>query len=167
MDNSTEQPIAPKSTPIIACATRGGQGSRAAQFAAVERAKQDNAKLYFIYVVDESAITGIDSTIRKAVKGEMFWLARTMLTLAIRRALSMGVAAEMAVLHGNLQEQLVAWLRNVKPQAFVLGAPRGTTDIFGDDEVERFALSIEQETGVDVMLIRPEDYPEIVAEVGL
>ena len=39
----------------------------------------------------------------------------------------------------------------------LLGAPRGTSaSILGDDPVERFAESIERESGVPVEIVRPE-----------
>ena len=144
--------------PIVACATRGGQGSRAAQLGAIERAKKENARLTFVYVVDDSLFEDIDETTRIALRLEMYWLAQSLLRMATKRARLLGVSAEIVILEGPLRQQLYAWIRDNKPLALVLGAPRGTTvNHFGDDEVEKFAIEIEGETGISVQLVRPDD----------
>ncbi len=141
---------------MIVCATRGGEGSRAVQRAAVQYARENEVKLIFLYVVDESVYI-VDNVMRSALHDELQWLGHTLVKLAQQRGQMAGVTAEMAILEGHFRDQLSAYLRQTKPQKLLLGAPRGTSsNIFGDDEIEQFAFEIGRETGVPVQVVRPE-----------
>lgn len=143
--------------PLIICATRGGEGSRAAQQAAVEHARAADGQLQFVYVVDDSQIAGIDNVLRPALRKELLWIGRALVELAARRGRLAGVSAEIIVLEGSLREQLIAYLRENNAQTMYVGAPRGTnSNIFGDDEVEQFALIVERESGAKVEVVRPD-----------
>ena len=143
--------------PLIICATRGGEGSRAVQSAASARARDEGAHLRFVYVVDDTRYADVDPILRPAVRQELLWLGQTLLELARRRGRLAGASADIDILEGAMRQQLIAYLREHQPQAFYLGAPRGmSANVFDNDEIEQFALEIEQETGIDVMLIRPE-----------
>ncbi len=145
--------------PLIICATRGGEGSRAAQKAAADHAKEADARLEFVYVVDEMQIVGIDNVLRPALRKELLWMGRALVELAARRGRLAGVSAEVVVLEGTLREQLIAYMREHKAHTMYIGAPRGTTaNIFGDEEIEQFALMIERESGAKVEVVRP-DHP--------
>lgn len=143
--------------PLIICPTRGGEGSRAAQRAAAERAGELNARLEFIYVVDEMQLEGIDNVLRPALRKELLWIGRALLELAARRGRLLGVSAEIVVLEGSLREQLTAYMREHNVHTMYIGAPRGTTaNIFGDEEIEQFALMVERESNAKVEVIRPD-----------
>ncbi len=143
--------------PLIVCATRGGEGSRAAQQAAVQHAQEIEARLQFVYVVDESQIEGIDHVLRPALRKELLWIGRALVELAAKRGRLAGVSADIVVLEGSLREQLIAYLREHNVDTMYIGAPRGTTaNIFGDEEIEQFALMVERESGAKVAVVRPE-----------
>jgi nucleotide-binding universal stress UspA family protein len=143
--------------PLIICATRGGEGSRAAQQAAVNHAREIGARLEFVFVVDEMQIAGIDNVLRPALRKELLWIGRALVELAARRGRLAGVPAEIVVLEGVLREQLIAYLREHHVDTMYVGAPRGTTaNIFGDEEVEQFALLLERESGSNVVVVRPD-----------
>ena len=143
--------------PLIVCATRGGQGSRAVQRAAVAHAKEADARLEFLYVVDDEVIEGISNTLRPALRQELLWIGRTLLELAARRGRLEGVSAEIIVLEGTVRDQIIAYLREHNVLALYVGAPRGTTaNNFGDDEIEQFALMVERDTDTKVHVARPD-----------
>ena len=51
-----------KTRPIV-CATRGGEGSRAVQMAAIRRARATGSKLIFLYVTDPHSLGDYDETL--------------------------------------------------------------------------------------------------------
>ncbi len=164
--NSTQTEVAMMAeqapAPLVVCATRGGQGSRASQTAAIELAREKHARLVFLYVVDDSRFGDVEEARRPALRKELQWIGQALLQLARNRGRLNGVSAEMAILEGSFRKQLIAYVRETKPVALVIGAPRGTSlNVFGDDQVEQFAVEVEREAGVDVMLIRPEEMPDV------
>jgi len=140
----------------IVCATRGGQGSRAVQMAAIERAKESGEKLAFLYVVDLHLIDQYDEALAGAMRAEFQWLGEALLRVAQQRAEREKVEAEITVRLGGVMEEIEAFLRDSEATVLMLGAPRGTTPtVFGDDAIERFARTIESDTGVTVEIVRP------------
>lgn len=141
--------------PII-CATRGGQGSRAVQLAAIERARATGARLVFLYVVDVPLIETYDEVLSEAMRAEFHWLGEALLHIAQQRAEREQIEAEIAICEGDVMEEIESFLQASEAAALMLGAPRGTTpDVFGDDAIERFARTIERDTGVAVEIVRP------------
>lgn len=143
----------------IVCATRGGEGSRAAQLKAVERAKQDDHRLIFLYVVDVHMVGQFDDNLQEAVKAEFHWLGKSLLHVARQRAERAGISAEISIRDGSVKEEIERFLRESQADVLMLGAPRGTSPVFGDDTIEHFARDIETDTGIPVELVRPEDVP--------
>lgn len=141
----------------IVCATRGGQGSRAAQLRAIERAKEDDSKLVFLYVVDLNLVGEYDEQLSAAVRAEFHWLGRALLRVARQRAEQADVEAEIAIRDGDVKEEIEKFLRETNASRLLLGAPRGTsTGVFGDDAVKQFAETIEADTGVKVEVVPAE-----------
>ncbi|MGW8319111.1 MAG: universal stress protein [Candidatus Promineifilaceae bacterium] len=142
----------------IVCATRGGASSRAVQRKAIDYARERNQKLVFLYVVDASGLEGVEDILLPAVKSELYWLGRTLLKVAQKRAENMAVTAELEVREGNVQEQIIHFLEERSASLLLLGAPRNSTaSVFGDDAIERFAESIHQASWVPVELVHAED----------
>ena len=149
----------------IVCATRGGEGSRAAQLKAVERAKEGDHHLIFLYVVDVHMVGQFDDNLQSAVRAEFHWLGKSLLHVAQQRAERAGISADNAIRDGSVKEEIERFLRESEADVLMLGAPRGTSPVFGDDAIEHFAQEIEDDTGVPVELIRPEDVPERLGEL--
>lgn len=141
----------------IVCATRGGEGSRAVQLAAIERARLTGNNLIFLFVADSTIQTEVDETLRSAVREELLWMGNTMLQIAKQRAGARDIDVSLVVREGDVHEEIGDFLRESDADLLLLGAPRGTTEtIFGDDAIEQFAQSIVDSTGVEVEVVRPE-----------
>lgn len=141
----------------IVCATRGGEGSRAAQMAAIRQAQKVGKPLVFLYVTDPDSLGDADEQLLPAIRHELNWMGRTLLQVAKGRAEAAGLEASVEIREGNVQEQIERFLQEVDAQVLLLGAPRGlTANVFGDDAVERFAQLIEEDTGIEVLVIYPD-----------
>ncbi|MCA9996417.1 MAG: universal stress protein [Anaerolineales bacterium] len=141
----------------LVCATRGGEGSRAAQLAAIAQAKAENAALTFLYVVDPHSLRGVDDSLETAVSAELHWMGQTLLRIAQNRAHAAGLSTEISLRHGRTTDQICQFLQDTHADLLILGTPRGTTaNVFGDDAIEQFATAVEQQTNVPVKLIHPD-----------
>lgn len=142
----------------IVCATRGGEGSRAVQEAAIARAQESGNPLVFLYVTDPHSLGDYDESLVPFVREELEWMGETLLRTAQRRADAAELYSEVRVRQGNIQEEICLFIKESQASLLLLGAPRGTTaNVFGDDAVERVAKQIMDATGVKVEVIRPED----------
>lgn len=142
----------------IVCATRGGEGSRAVQLAAIERARQSNKDLVFLFVADTAIQDRVEETLQTAVHDELVWMGNAMLQIAKLRAGARHIDVQLNVRTGEVRKEITRFLQESQAEVLLLGAPRGTSAaVFGDDAIEQFAYSIQQETGVAVEIIRPED----------
>ena len=145
----------------IVCATRGGEGSRAVQRRAVQLAREKDGSLIFLYVIDFTSLDEFDERLKPAVRTELEWLGRALLGMAHQRASERGLDVEIVIREGDVEQEIDRFLQEIQPELFLLGAPRGTTaNVFGDDAIEQFAQSIQQETGVPVEVVRPEEIIE-------
>jgi nucleotide-binding universal stress UspA family protein len=143
----------------IVCATRGGEGSRAAQEAAIRYALENQYKLIFIYVVDFKTLDDFDDSLLPSVREELTWLGQSLLRIARHRAEQAGVTAEIVIREGDVMLEIEDFLREIKADQLILGAPRGTTaNVFGDDAIEKFAQRIQQDTGIEAAIARPESF---------
>ena len=146
------------SSDIIVCASRGGEGSRAALRAATDYARDSNALIRFLYVVDETQFDDVDPVLKPALQQELRWTGRTLMELASRRGHQAGVTSEVVILKGRAKDAIITYMLEHKAKVLFLGAPRGTTaNIFGDDEIEQFGIEIEKRTQTKVSIVRPED----------
>lgn len=140
----------------IVCATRGGEGSRAAQMAAIKRARKEGKPLVFLYVTAPDSLGDVDEKLLPAIRHELNWMGKTLLQVAKGRAEAAGLRASVEIREGNVQEQIEQFLQEAHAKVLMLGAPRGiTANVFGDDAVERFARVIQDDTGVEVLVIYP------------
>ncbi len=141
----------------IVCATRGGEGSRAVQMAAIEEAQSSGRSLVFLYITASDSVTQANMTLQTAVSAELSWIGQALLRIAQKRANAAGINAELVIRKGQVREEIVSYLQETDADLMLLGAPRGTTlHIIGDDVIERFAQFIESSTGVPTKVIRPE-----------
>jgi nucleotide-binding universal stress UspA family protein len=142
----------------IVCATRGGEGSRAAQMAAIAQAKLTGKPLLFLYVVDPNSLDEkINDSLKEPMLAELTWMGETLLRIAQKRADTAFLSTEVKIRRGVVQAEIVRFVQEVNADLLILGAPRGTTaNVFGDDAIEQLAEGIQQETAVTVEIIRPE-----------
>ena len=141
----------------VVCATRGGEGSRAAQEVAIRYAQENQHDLIFMYVVDFKTLDEFDDSLLPAVREELTWLGQSLLRIAGNRAEQAGVTAEIIIREGDVRLVIEEYLQESQADLLILGAPRGTTaNVFGDDAIEQFAQRIEEDTGVRAEIARPE-----------
>jgi nucleotide-binding universal stress UspA family protein len=141
----------------IVCATRGGEGSRAAQEAAIRRARKEGKPLVFLYVTDPDSLGDADEQLIPAIRQELNWMGQTLLQVAKGRAEMAGLKATVEIREGNVQIEIERFLQESHAAALILGAPRGlTANVFGDDVVEQFAQTIQKDTGIEVQVIYPQ-----------
>ncbi len=141
----------------IVCATRGGQGSRAVQEEAVRLAREQDAKLVFLFVVDMGDLNPTDEGLVPYIQAELHWLGQALVYLARKRARLKNIQADVIIRQGNVQTEIGRFLQESQAETLLLGAPRGTTAaVFGDDAVELFAKDIQTKTNVPVRVVRPE-----------
>lgn len=144
----------------IVCATRGGEGSRAVQQAAIRRAQDSGVPLAFLYVASPDSFHEEDERVRESIRRELNWLGETLLRIAQKRARGAGVEAETVLREGLVAQEIGKYLAESSATVLLVGAPRAVTDnVFGDDAIERFAAAIEAETDVPVEIVRPEQRP--------
>lgn len=143
----------------IVCATRGGEGSRAVQEAAIEQAKAEERPLIFLFVADPKSLGDeVDAGLKTAVLSELTWMGETLLRMAQRRADTALIPSEVKIRQGPVSQEIGRYLAENDVNLLMLGAPRGTTaNVFGDDAIEQFAAAIEAETNVPVTVVRPDE----------
>ncbi len=141
----------------IVCATRGGEGSRAVQLAAIEQARQLGKDLVFLFVADAAFEEQVEAHLRTAVHKEMLWMGNVLLQIAKQRAGARHIDVRLEIRTGPVKEAIEQFLLESRADLLLLGAPRGTTTtVFGDDAIEQFAHTVEEDTGVSVKVVRPE-----------
>lgn len=150
----------------IVCATRGGEGSRAAQLAAIEQAKESGKPLLFLYIVDPTSLDDeIDDSLKEAILAELNWMGKTLLRIAQKRAKTAHLGTEVKIRRGKVKDEIVRFVKDVEADLLVLGAPRATTaNVFGDDAIERLAEGIQQEAAVSVQIIHPDYVNNIMSK---
>lgn len=127
------------------------------QLRAIELAKESDSKLIFLYVVDIHLVGEYDEHLASAIRTEFNWLGRALLRVAQQRAEREEVDAEITIRDGAVKEEIERFLQENHATLLLLGAPRGTSShVFGDDAIEQFAQTIEDDTGVTVEVVRPE-----------
>lgn len=140
----------------IVCATRAGEGSRAVQLAAIDHARQPGKRLTFLYVIDIDTINEVDSIIHDALRQELTWMGKSLLRIAEKRAADANLQATLVIREGSVRDEICRYVTETDAELLLLGAPRATsTNIFGEDEIESFAGSIQSTTGVPVKIVRP------------
>jgi nucleotide-binding universal stress UspA family protein len=143
----------------IVCATRGGEGSRAVQLAAIELAKQEERPLIFLYIADPNSLDeDTDPALRQALREELNFMGETLLRIAQHRADAAFLPSEVIIREGSVRAEIERYVMENDVSLLMLGAPRGTTaNVFGDDAIERLAKLIEEDTHIRVRIVRPEE----------
>lgn len=143
----------------IVCATRGGEASRRTQERAVALAKERGADLVFLYVADCTIAGPTDSPLAATLTDELMRLGRSLVSIAQVRAQKRSVDAQVVVLCGEVQKSIQEYLRQVGAGTLVIGKSRPPTGREAPDRIsaEEFADAIHQATGVEVIVVTPDD----------
>jgi nucleotide-binding universal stress UspA family protein len=139
----------------VVCATRGGEASRRTQQRAIDLAKERDADLVFMCVVDPEFAVSPDDELQQALRDELVRLGRSLLCIAQARAEEQGVEADTVVRCGPVAENLKTYLEESDAELLVIGAPakERATEVLGPENVEELADSIEDSIGVEVIVV--------------
>lgn len=146
----------------VVCATRGGEAGRRTQEWAIALAKEEAAELIFLCVFDPSFVGSSNERLRTAVVQEQQWLGRALLGVAQARAQKEGVESGAEVRSGPVLETIEGFLQQVGARALVIGEPKldSALSAFDRGRVHVFAERVQQDTGVEVIVVTPESEPE-------
>jgi nucleotide-binding universal stress UspA family protein len=146
---------------MIVCATRGGQASQAAQELAIKLAKENDEELVFLYVADTDVLARTSDTRPHEIAHDLTRLGEFILIIAQERAEAAGVhKVRWEVRLGSMRTQIREYVEEVGADKLVLGRPvrRGDEQAFSPSGLDEFAVELEKETGVQVLM--PESEPE-------
>jgi nucleotide-binding universal stress UspA family protein len=117
-------------------------------------AKEEGARILFLYVVDIEFLRLTARAVRTdVVAAEMENMGEFLLALAVERAVSQGVEAEMCLRHGPLLEALESAAVEEGADAIAFGRPAGPDSSFSLTDLERLAAQIEEDTGIETYIL--------------
>ena len=138
----------------ILCATRGGEASRKTQEAVIAMAREEGARILFLYVVDIEFLRLTARAVRPdVVAAEMENMGEFLLALAVERAMAQGVEAEMCLRHGPLLEALESAAVEEGADAIAFGKPAGADSSFSLTDLESLAAQIKEDTGIQTYIL--------------
>jgi len=107
----------------IVCATRGGEESQRTEEQATQVAQESGAALTFLYVVNPELPEAYTAKFCLELVNEgLADIGRVVLEMAQRRAAAQGVAANTALRHGQVHEEIAAYMNeNPTVDLLVLG----------------------------------------------
>jgi nucleotide-binding universal stress UspA family protein len=143
----------------IVCATRGGEAGRRTQEWAIALAKEREAELIFLCVFEASFAEHLSGPLAAAVEEEQQWLGQGLLGIAQARARREKVEAGAVVRSGPVLETIKAFLRQVGASTLVIGESRNPSSLatFRPGRVSDFAQQIRQDTGIEVIIVTPDN----------
>jgi nucleotide-binding universal stress UspA family protein len=143
----------------IVCATRGGEAGRRTQERAIALAKERGAELVFLSVSDPGFAGQLNSDLATAVAEEQMWLGRALMGVARARARVHGVEAGAVVRSGPVVQGIEDYLCESGASTLVIGEPKINSPLatLHVDQVVPCAQHVEHHTGVEVIVVTPED----------
>lgn len=138
---------------VILCATRGGEASVRSQQRAIEIAKENNAKLVFIFVSDVRFLEKYSAKHVPGMDQEMENLGEFLLLMAKERAEKEGVEADYTVRSGDFKAALVEAAKDVGAELIVLGRPADDNVTTMDYLENTLSPALKEETGCDVQVV--------------
>jgi len=140
----------------ILCATRGGEAGYRTQDHAIALAKEKDAELLFLYVIDLQFLDMIAAPIVVDVEDEVNDMGEFLLLMAKERAAEQGVSARTVCHKGKVRKEIVKAVRKYKASYVVLGRPvdeENDKSAFQLAGLQAFASEIEEETGTNVLIV--------------
>ena len=139
----------------IVCATRGSEASRRTQERAIALARERGDPLIFLFVVDAAFVRMTNKDLADVVADELERLGRRLLSVAQARARERDIDAEVAIRHGDVQQAVDDFLREVNASMLVIGAPRSSAEhpAFDPAALDEFAARIRADVGVEVIVV--------------
>ena len=143
----------------IVCAIRGGPGSQPTISRAIRLAQETHLPLYFLYIVNLDFLAYTNSSRVQIISQELRQMGEFILLAAQSRAEAAGVTAKGIIRQGNVEEEILAFCREIEASHLVLGTPRAKTErnAFGDDAMQAFLQKIREGTKVEIIQSKEED----------
>jgi hypothetical protein len=138
----------------ILCATRGGEASQRTQEAVIAMAKEHEASILFLFVVDVEFLKLTARGVRPdVVAAEMEHMGEFLLAIACERATSQDVKADMCVRRGPLAEALASAAREEEADCIAFGRPAGPESSFSLESLEQLAADLEAELDIETCIV--------------
>jgi nucleotide-binding universal stress UspA family protein len=145
---------------ILLAPTRGGEASYPNQDLAIRLAKENGARLFFLYVSDVRFLGSLSVSYLEDLERNLADMGEFLLTMAQERAEKAGYSAEIVVRRGNFGAALRNVISDIGATHVLIGAPTrtGLTDW---DYLNDLTGRLVNELGVGVYIA---DAGKIVAE---
>lgn len=140
--------------------TRGGAASYPNRDRVIALAREEEARLIFMYVTDVRFLNLVMSPVLVDIEAEIEEMGEFMLAMAQEQAAKAGVEAAIIVRRGIFREALTATIDETGADVVVLGAPTEGTGITTPSYRKELIREVINETGVQVLVV---DEGEIVA----
>jgi nucleotide-binding universal stress UspA family protein len=143
----------------IVCAARGGRRIQPSVNRAIELAREGNARLTFLYVLDVEFMKHTIYGRTDVVFDELDKMGEFMMIRLCEYASERGCAkSDYVIRHGQVREEIQSYLLEARPDVLVLGRPQRDPDheappAFESEGIVRFAEELTQKTGVRVELV--------------
>ena len=146
---------------LIVCAARGGRRIQPSVNRAIDLACELRAKLTFLYVLDVEFMKFTSMGRTEIVFEELDKMGEFMMIRLCEHAVERGcVAADYAIRHGEVRDEIPTYLLETQPDILVLGRPKHEQEheheappAFESDAIVEFAEEITLKTGVRVELV--------------
>lgn len=140
--------------------TRGGPASYPNQERVIALAKEEEARIVFMYVADVQFLSQVMSPVVVDVEAEIEEMGEFMLAMAQERAAEAGVAADILVRRGVFRKALKEAIAETEADVVVLGAPVKGTGITTPAYRKELIRQMIEEMDVEVLVV---DGGEIIA----
>lgn len=137
----------------ILCAIRGGEQGYRTQEAAAALARERDAELIFLVVLETSFLDRAAASSGIDMRATLVRMGNSLLFNAAERARQVGVEARTLLREGLPREQIKLAAREEGVTTVVLGRPQGSYDKFSSAELEAFAQEVADETGAEVQIL--------------
>ncbi len=134
----------------IVVSTIGSKSCKRAERKGIELAKENMAKLTFLYIVDTGFLSGIPRRVHgvDGAEKDLRRIGRIILERAMKNAKKKNVKAEIAIRTGNMMEELKNFLNEGRADLLLIGKEkRGLLDTH---LMKTSATKLEEITGVPV-----------------
>jgi nucleotide-binding universal stress UspA family protein len=138
----------------IVCGVTGSAHAQSAALQAASLAKEQNARLVYVYAVDTSFLRGGIAS-RGGVQDSLVNLGNHILDMAEELAISVGVTPKKIVRKGAVLEVLKAIVLEEKADLLMLGHEKRTIfeKALFHGEVEDHVRELQDQTGVNVKVV--------------
>jgi len=135
--------------------TRGGQTSYQNQDAVIKLAREEKAKLIFLYVSNVQFLEKLGYVSHtRVVEEELEDLGEFLLAMACERAEKAGWKAEAVVRQGVFMEAVNEVIREHQVDTFVIGAPGSTHAVTTTEFLQNLIQEIKDINHIEVLVIQ-------------